>query len=176
MSSGEKREIDGGEGEEAKRRKEASEKVDISELDELEGFPKVVGGDCGKVGEVVKEYFKTMEESGESITQQLRGRRDFSNPDMLPNILKKYGINQYGTMLPTSVWAMPGPENPNGIGREDYFDEIIKAQSSKRDLQQQQSQPAPTTTVTRRSGIAGRPVPAPPKINPVLQAQGMILK
>eukprot|EP01065_Artemidia_motanka_P033080 TRINITY_DN40040_c0_g1_i1.p1 TRINITY_DN40040_c0_g1~~TRINITY_DN40040_c0_g1_i1.p1 ORF type:complete len:175 (+),score=45.98 TRINITY_DN40040_c0_g1_i1:46-525(+) len=139
----------------AKRRRTASPDADaeaalLKELHSLPGLPPVPAASCpAEVEQQLKAAFGQMERTGDTITKLLRGRRDFGNPDMLANIVRKYDIDQSATLLSPSVWAPPGDANPNGIRSCDFYDEIIKAQAAR-----QQPREESRATVARKSGVA----------------------
>eukprot|EP01063_Lacrimia_lanifica_P008327 TRINITY_DN15393_c0_g1_i2.p1 TRINITY_DN15393_c0_g1~~TRINITY_DN15393_c0_g1_i2.p1 ORF type:complete len:187 (+),score=55.93 TRINITY_DN15393_c0_g1_i2:63-623(+) len=176
---GDKRELEGGQAPpEAKRQKRddgasagalPGDSASIAELDDLPGFPPPVTEKCPlEIETMIEGYFKKMRDTNQSVTKQLRSRQDFSNPDMLPNIVKKYGIDQYGTFLRTDVWAMPGEKGaPSGLRKEDYFEEIIRAQQAKKT--ERTSAPPVGGGVARKSGVASAPIN--PRLNPLLAQQ-----
>ena len=113
----EKRERDGSSERDAADVKKARvERSGLEELAELSGLPAVVPAEeCPEdMRRQIDGYLKALS-SGKTVTQQLRTRSDFACPDVLPTIVRRYGIDEYATNLPTTTWAPPGPANPNGI-------------------------------------------------------------
>eukprot|EP00659_Diplonema_papillatum_P013437 gene13437-20697_t len=121
----EKRARDAGSGKDAYEREAKRERriepeecpaPSISEIEVLPGFPDASKQQASEeVTALIEGYFDKMKANSDSIVKQLRQRRDFSHPDTLPNIIKKCGIDEFGSFLAPSVWCLPGDNNPNGL-------------------------------------------------------------
>eukprot|EP01062_Namystynia_karyoxenos_P067437 TRINITY_DN6139_c0_g1_i1.p1 TRINITY_DN6139_c0_g1~~TRINITY_DN6139_c0_g1_i1.p1 ORF type:complete len:271 (+),score=86.81 TRINITY_DN6139_c0_g1_i1:103-813(+) len=147
----------------------------VRELDSLPGFaPPPPAAACPpELEEQLQQYFKKMNETQETVADQLRSRQDFAHPDMLASIVRKYEIDQFATFLDKSVWSLPGDDNPNGLCAADYYDEIVKSQSAcgggrgmtdgtpLTPLAPGQPSTPVAATVARKSGVAATPPPLP---------------
>ena len=89
----------------------------LAELDNLPGLPAAPANEeCPEaLLRQIESYMRSMRENGETVTQQLRAKRDFASPDILATFVKRHGIQEYATNVDTSVWNVPGDDNPNGL-------------------------------------------------------------
>ncbi len=69
---------------------------------------------------MLRQIHETSRSQKRAFVHSLRSHRDYSNPDLLQQLVHTYGLNEYGTALRPEVFDV------SALPKEDYLGELCE--------------------------------------------------
>mmetsp|Transcript_9115 Transcript_9115/g.12079 ORF Transcript_9115/g.12079 Transcript_9115/m.12079 type:complete len:444 (-) Transcript_9115:175-1506(-) len=101
----------------------SEEEALFASLTHLQELPKEPEEECKpELQQRITEYLNLAREKGYNLTENLKKKKEFGNPQILQKVVDFFGIDDIQTNYPKEIY------NPHGYQKEDFYDELVLAQ------------------------------------------------